>query len=394
MQAERWQWMREELETLKRQSQYRSLQASRAEQPGWMIRSGKRMLNLASNDYLGLAQTRETKGLADADRDAEFHSGSGASRLIAGNDPLYTRFEARFAEFKQTQSCLIFSSGYMANIGAIAALAGRGDAVFSDRLNHASIVDGIVLSRADHLRYRHNDMNYLEALLKKASTARRKLIVTDAVFSMDGDKALLSDLITLKNRYDALLMIDEAHSGGVFSEKGEGLAHSLGLSAQIDVQMGTFSKAYGSYGAYIAGDAVLIDYLINKSRSFIYTTALPAYLVQVTEQNWQMSIEQSWRRERLAALSAWFRGELGNAGFDTGLSETQIVPVVVGSNVQAMVFSERLQRAGLAAVAVRPPTVPEGQARIRFSLMAVHEQEDLQWAVEEIRRAGKELNLI
>ncbi|CAK4824494.1 unnamed protein product [Aphanomyces euteiches] len=211
---------------------------------------------------------------------------------------------------------------------------------------------------------------------------------------MDGSLAPLKDLVTLKERYGAMLMVDEAHSGGVYGMNGEGLTHALGLTNQVDVQMGTFSKAYGCYGAYIAGDEILRKYLINKARSFIYTTALPPLIVLAIHDNWLQAQQDSWRRHTLISQAAWFREQLMTAGFDTGESECQIVPLIVGANDLTVALSQRLQQLGVAAVAIRPPTVPEGSARIRFSLTAAITNAQLQEAVDHIKKAGAELGII
>lgn len=376
-------WMEQQLESWKMQARYRQLQPVSVSAPGWLERDGKVLLNLASNDYLGLGQE---SGGEPAPGPEERRWGAGASRLIVGTSPVHAKFEREFAVYKGTESALIFGSGFMANAGVIPALVGRGDVVFSDRLNHASIVDGIVSSRAEHRRYRHKDMDHLEKLLKKHDASQKKLIVTDAVFSMDGDLAPLAELVELKERYGAMLMIDEAHSSGVFGREGRGLADEKGLTQRIDVHMGTFSKAYGCYGAYVAGDRILIDYLINTARSFIFTTALPPALIAAIHAHWTKLRTESWRREQLHARARRFRDRLKAAGLDTGPSETQIVPVMVGDNQAALDIGQSLQADGIAAVAIRPPTVPEGEARIRFSLMAVHTQKQLDEAAERIIR--------
>jgi len=388
------QWMSEELRQLTGQSQLRDLVSAAALEHGWITKAGKRLLNLASNHYLGLeldftserlvklAEKAQTLG-------AQVGLGATASRLIVGSDPIYAEFEQEFAAFKGTESCLLFGSGYMANSGVIPALVGRNDIVFSDRLNHASIVDGITLSRAEHMRYRHRDLDQLEQQLRKAAPAARKLIVTDAIFSMDGSIAPLSDLVDLKNRYGAMLMVDEAHSGGIYGEHGEGLVHMLGLTHQVEVQMGTFSNAYGCYGAYIAGDAVLRHYLINKARSFIYTTALPPLIILAIRENWLQAQAESWRKTTLLTNAAWFRQRLQTLGFHIGASESHIIPLIVGDNESAVSFSRILEKEGIAAVAIRPPTVPSGTARIRFSLTAAHSVEQLQFALDVIASVGK-----
>jgi len=393
------QWMSEELRQLEAKSQCRSLASAAAQEDGSTIKAGRNLLNLASNHYLGLDLRLTAERLARFTEQAEAlgtHVGLGstASRLIVGSDPVFAAFEAEFASFKGTESCLLFGSGYLANSGVIPALVGRHDVVFSDRLNHASIIDGITLSRAEHLRYRHRDLDQLEQQLKQTTSGRKKLIVTDSIFSMDGSIAPLKDLVTLKQRYGAMLMVDEAHSGGIYGMKGQGLTHLLGLTHQVDVQMGTFSKAYGCYGAYIAGDAIIREYLLNKVRSFIYTTALPPIIVLAIRDNWLQAQQEGWRREALLTHAAWFRQKLQEAGFNTGESECQIVPLIVGDNERTVMLSKLLEQEGIAAVAIRPPTVPEGAARIRFSLTSTHTQVQLQHAVNIIAEAGRSLGIV
>ncbi|GAA3409794.1 8-amino-7-oxononanoate synthase [Paenibacillus hodogayensis] len=429
------------MERLKAAGQYRTLTESiPAAEDGWIWRGGRRMLNLASNDYLGLSRRLDEADIArwrehaaggepmrELDLDEEgihrpsfgagtapaigggpgagiagkekelyggVRTGAAASRLIAGDDPFFGRFEREFAVYKGADRCLLFGSGYMANIGIIGALAGRRDIVFSDKLNHASIVDGALLSRAELVRYRHRDMNHLEALLQRADPAKRKLIVTDAVFSMDGSLAPLTRLVELKERYGAMLMVDEAHSGGVYGDEGAGLVHRLGLSSRIDVQMGTFSKAYGCYGAYAAGSALVIDYLINKARSVIFSTALPPMVVHAIRDQWQNVRRNEWRRKALLGKAERLRAELREAGFDTGDSECHIIPILVGSNERAAEFGSRLQEAGVAAVPIRPPTVPEGTARIRLTPMATHRDDDLRQAAAVMKTIGRQLGVI
>lgn len=393
-------WMRKELDELKRRGQHRTLSVSvPAAEPGWIERDGVRMLDLASNHYLGLPHrldgaTLERWLASAAENEQVIRTGSTASRLIVGGDPALDRFEREFAAFKGTKACLVFGSGYLANVGIISALVGRSGIVFSDRLNHASIVDGAILSRAELVRYRHRDTDHLEALLRKADPNKRKLIVTDAVFSMDGSLAPLGELALLKERYGAMLMVDEAHSGGVYGDCGEGLTHALGLTDRVDIQMGTFGKAYGSYGAYAAGDSLVIEYLVNKARSVIFSTALPPMVVHAIRDQWETVRTERWRRNALKEKSAWLRAELRQFGFDTGESESHIIPLIVGGNEAAVAFARRLQAEGVAAVPIRPPTVPEGTARIRLTPMATHRIDDLRAAVERIRRIGRELGVV
>ena len=361
--------------------------------PGGKVRLGGQVLvNLSSNDYLGLSQDPR---LIDAAQKAaaRWGGGAGASRLVAGHLALHREVEATLAAFKGTEAAVIFSTGYMANLGTISALTGPGDTVFCDKLNHASIYDGIKLSGANLARFPHRDMNRLESLLQKAGSGRR-LIVTDTVFSVDGDVAPLKDLVELKNRYDAVLMVDEAHATGVLGPRGAGLADELGLTPHVEVHMGTFSKALGSLGGYVAGDQRLIDYLHNRARSFIYSTAMPPQVLGAIGAALEVVVQEPERREYLLSGAKIFREELIQAGFDLLGSQTQIVPVLVGENARTLEFAGRLRERGLLAVAFRPPTVTPGRARVRFSLSAAHSREDLAAARQAILEVGQNMGLI
>lgn len=388
-------WMEKELAFIEDASLERCLRdsAPALQFPGYTMRGGRLLLNLASNDYLGLAQH---PSIIEAMRQALLNEGcgAGASRLVTGNRLSYRGLEEKLSHWQRSEAALVFANGYMANSGVISAVVGRNDVVFSDQFNHASIVDGIVLSRAEHARYRHNDMEHLEALLIKHRDKRRKLIVTDAVFSMVGDAALLCKLAALKRKYGTMLMVDEAHSGGIYGEQGQGLCFALGLQHQVDIHMGTFSKSFGVYGAYVCGSHTLIRWLINKARPLIYSTALPPSWVTGIAASLSLVQADHWRRERLFSLSRLFRSSLMNAGFDVGCGESPIVPVIVGENEVALRFSEALEWKGIEAVAIRPPTVPNGTARIRFSLSAAHKEKELMNAVEIICTIGHQLGVI
>lgn len=388
-------WMEKELELLSDASLERSLRASSSVSgsPGYTVRGEQVLLNMSSNDYLGLSQHA---AIIEVMREALLTeaAGSGASRLVTGNRLPYVRLEESLADWQNCEAALVFANGYMANSGVISALISRGDVVFSDQLNHASIVDGIVLSRAEHARYRHNDMEHLRTLLNKYRDKRRKLIVTDAVFSMDGDQARLHELLSLKREYGAMLMVDEAHSGGIYGGRGEGLCHELGLQNDVDIHMGTFSKSFGVYGAYICGSRTLIRWLVNKARPLIYSTALPPSIVAGISKALALVQEENWRRERLYAASRLFRSSLCDAGFNIGASDSPIVPLIVGDNDAALRFSGALEEEGVLAVAIRPPTVPDGTARIRFSLSAVHTDKELTNAVARIHNIGLRLGVL
>lgn len=388
-------WMEKELAAMTDASLMRSLRVSRPapECPGYTVRGERSLLNLSSNDYLGLSQH---PAIAEVMRETLLSEGvgSGASRLVTGNRAPYGRLEEALSGWQNCEAALVFANGYMANSGVISALVSRGDVVFSDQLNHASIVDGTILSRAELARYRHNDMEHLRTLLNKYRDKRRKLIVTDAVFSMDGDQAPLRELALLKREYGAMLMVDEAHSGGIYGGRGEGLCHELGVQDEVDVHMGTFSKSFGVYGAYVCGSRTLIRWLINKARPLIYSTALPPSLVAGVSKALDLVQTEHWRRERLHEAIKLFRSSLNAAGFDVGAGDSPIVPIIIGDNDTAIRFSGALEEEGIAAVAIRPPTVPDGTARIRFSLSATHTDKELLAATARIRTIGLQLGVL
>jgi 8-amino-7-oxononanoate synthase len=382
-----------ELENLTSQDLRRSLTTVEEALPGGRVRvDGRVLLNLSSNDYLGLSQEPRLIGAA-REAAARWGVGAGASRLVVGHLALHEEVEASLARFKDTEAAVIFSTGYMANLGTISALVGPGDTVFCDKLNHASIYDGIKLSGADLARFPHRDLDRLEALLQKANAGRR-LIVTDSVFSVDGDLAPLKDLVELKDRYGASLMIDEAHATGVLGHRGAGLAAALGLTQRVEVHMGTFSKAMGSLGGFVAGDRRLIDYLHNRARSFIYSTALPPPVLGAIAAALDIVTQEPERRRYLLTEAERFRHTLTQAGFDILGSETQIVPVLAGDNARTLRLAAQLRQRGLMAVALRPPTVPPGRSRVRFSLSAAHTPEDLAAARQAILEVGREMELI
>ena len=363
---------------------YRSLKTIDSPQGREITLNGKRVLNFCSNDYLGLANHARIKEAA-IEAIEEYGLGSGASRLVCGNMSPHEKLEAELAQFKNTESVLLFSSGYMANTGIIPALMDRHSVVLSDKLNHASITDGIILSRARLVRYPHSDMQALQEILKGLPTTKRKLIVTDSVFSMDGDRAPLKEIIDLAGRYGAMVMVDEAHAFGVLGRSGSGLVEELGLEGQVDIQMGTLSKAAGSFGAYACGTKVLRDYLINKSRSFIYTSALPPALAQASRAALQIILEGNHLRRQLKENADYLRARVRMMGYDTMNSSTPIIPVLVKDPLQAKAMSQRLLEQGIFVQAIRPPTVPMGSSRLRLTVMATHTQEDLNRFLNALR---------
>ncbi len=377
--------LRQELDILEADGLRRSLRPLASAQGRQIMLDGREVLNFCSNDYLGLAADPRLAAAAQKAM-ARYGFGSGASRLVCGDMDEHEALEEEIALFKGTAAALLFSSGYMANTGIVPSLVGREDAVFSDRLNHASIVDGIVLSRAHLYRYPHVDMNALDEMLAKA-TARRKLIVTDTVFSMDGDIAPLKEIVALAKKHQAWLMVDEAHAFGLLGPTGAGCAEALGLEADIDVQMGTLSKATGSYGAYAAGSVELRNFLINTARSFIFTTALPPAVAAASRAALVIMREEPWRRAKVMDNARLMREGLQKAGFDTLKSATPIIPVMVGAAADASAISRKLLSAGIFVAAIRPPTVPKGAARLRVTVTAAHTEDDINRCIEAFKHA-------
>ncbi|MBI2354887.1 MAG: 8-amino-7-oxononanoate synthase [Deltaproteobacteria bacterium] len=385
----------DELEQIRSRGLYRTTRLIHGRQSQRVVLDGREVLMLCSNNYLGLADhpLLSRAAIAAIER---FGTSSAASRLVSGTMELHELLEAEVSAFKQTAASLVFNSGYAANCGIISALAGRGDIIFSDRLNHASIVDGALLSGARLVRYPHNDHAALARLLEKRRGTGRCLIVTDGVFSMDGDIAPLRELVDLKNAHDALLMVDDAHGSGVLGPQGRGSAELLGVMGAIDIQMGTFGKALGSFGAYAAVSGELRELMINRARSFIFSTSLPPAVLAASLAALQLvrSEEGAALRERLHANASLFRGLLRDSGFSTGCGTTQIVPLMTGDTEVTMRFSELLLAEGIFAQGIRPPTVPAGACRLRCTLMATHTPEELAWAAERIATVGRLLGVI
>jgi 8-amino-7-oxononanoate synthase len=373
-----------DLQNLERLGLYRSLKSVDSPQGREIILDGRPVLNFSSNDYLGLSNDPRLKQAACRAVEAS-GVGAGASRLICGNMGTHERLEEELALFKNTPSALLFSCGYMANIGILQALMDRRSVVLSDRLNHASIIDGIILSRAKFLRYPHADIQALEETLKNLPAGTVKLIVTDTVFSMDGDRAPLKDIVELSGRYGAGLMVDEAHAFGVLGPHGGGLVEELGLGDRVDVQMGTLSKAAGCYGAYVCGKKTLREYLVNKCRSFIYTTALPPALAESARVALRIIRDDVPLRRKLQASSDDLRVKLKALGFDGMNSTTPIIPILVKESSRAQAMSRKLLEQGIYVPAIRPPTVPEGTARLRITVTAAHTQEDFDRLLQTLK---------
>jgi 8-amino-7-oxononanoate synthase len=374
----------ERLEEIRDKGLYRRMRCVSGPQGPRVLLDGKPVLLLCSNNYLGLADHPRVREAA-AEAAMRYGAGSGASRLISGNMTIHRRLEEQLASFKRSEACLLFGSGYLANAGVVQALAREGDVVFSDALNHASIIDGCRLSRADTFVYDHCDMDHLEWGLRQAE-GRGSLIVTDGVFSMDGDIAPLEEIVELGQRYDARVMVDEAHGTGAIGPGGRGAAAEAGLEDEVDVIVGTLGKALGSYGAYVCCDAQIAKYLINTARTLIFSTALPPPTVAAAMAALELLREQPRRVEKLQRNGAVLRESLAAEGLAVPDTVTQIVPVVVGDAGEAVRASERALEKGVFAQAIRPPTVPDGSSRLRLTVMASHTRSELRDAARVVAR--------
>jgi glycine C-acetyltransferase len=380
----------QEISELRDKGRYRRLRRVSTPQDAVIVIEGKSLLNFSSNNYLGLANHPEVVE-AFAGYVRKYGVGSGASRLVGGNMEIHAELEEAFARFKGTEACLTFSSGYLANLGILDTLGGPEATIFSDELNHASIVDGCRLSRARIEVYRHVDMGHLEDLLN-ASRPGRRIIVTDGLFSMGGDIAPLPDLVKLKEKYGAVMVVDDAHATGTLPPRGRGSADYFGLNGEIEVQMGTFSKALGTYGAYLCASRTIVDYFINKCRTFIFNTGLPPAIAGATLKSIELL---SGHPERLASLidnGEVFRREMAARGRKIS-SRTAIVPIPVGGDKETMAVSQRLYDRGVFIHGIRPPTVPEGQGQLRLNLMATHTADMVKTAARRIDESLKELGI-
>jgi 8-amino-7-oxononanoate synthase len=379
------------LEDLRSAGLYRRLRLIESPQGPRVTLDGAEVLLLCSNNYLGLADHPRVRQAA-ADAAERFGAGAGASRLISGNMSIHERLERRLADFAGYEACLLFGSGYLANLGTVGALVGRGQVVFSDELNHASLIDGCRISRAERLVYRHCDLEHLAWGLRKAD-GRGALIVTDSVFSMDGDVAPIADLLELARRHGCRLLVDEAHAIGALGPDGRGAVAEAGLDGEVDVVVGTLGKTLGSYGAYVCASAETVELLTNVARPFIFSTALPPPAVGAALAALAILEGQPGTIEHLRRNGATLRAALSEQGLDPGPSRTQIVPVVVGDANSAMALCERALERRVFAQAIRPPTVPDGTSRLRLSVMANHRANDLQAAAGVIASAAAELGM-
>ena len=380
------------LAEVKESGLYRRLRAVESAQDAAIILEGQEVLLFSSNNYLGLANHPALKRAAQ-EAIERYGCGSGASRLISGSMAVHHELENRLAALKKTEAALVFPTGYHANIGVLSALMGPDDTILSDSLNHASIIDGCRLSRADTRVYRHADTEHLGELLKACPATGQRLIVTDSVFSMDGDLAPLTEIIALARQYDAWVMVDEAHATGVFGSHGGGLVEELGLTEEVDIQMGTLGKALGCVGAFVAGSHELIDWLVNRARSFIYTTAIPPAVAASVLAALDIVEQEPERRQRLWANTRVLADGLRSLGYTLGTTRSQILPVIIGEACETMSVAAAILQRGVFAHGIRPPTVPEGTSRIRVTPMATHTQDHLSRTLDAFAAAGKEIGI-
>jgi glycine C-acetyltransferase len=388
-------WIRDELDALRAQGLFTTIRTLSSPQGAWLDVDGRRALNFCSNNYLGLANHPHLKDAAQ--RAIETHGvGPGAVRTIAGTMDLHLELERRLADFKGVEGAISFQSGFSANLAVIPALVGEEDVIFSDELNHASIIDGCRLSRARIARYRHNDAGDLRRVVKEARQEgyRRAILVTDGVFSMDGDIAPLDHLAVVAEEHDLMLMVDDAHGEGVLGRGGRGIVDHFGLHGRVDIEVGTMSKAFGVVGGYVAGRRPVVDWLRQRGRPFLFSSAVTPADVAACIAAVDLLEESTDLVDRLWENGRYFKAEMERLGFDTGVSKTPITPVMLGEAPLAQRFSKRLYEEGVFATAIGFPTVPKGKARIRVMISAAHSTDDLDQALATFGKVGKELAVI
>ncbi len=387
--AEDWPWLAEQLDELRAAGLSRNRRRVRSLAGGWCEIGERRLRNFASNDYLNLAHDPR---LAEAARTAMSEAGVGAtaSALVSGRSPYHEALEDRLAKFERQESAVLFPTGYAANVGTIAALVDERDVIFCDRLNHASLIDGCRLSGAKLLVYRHDRLDKLETALERGKDYQRRWVVTDSLFSMDGDTAPLAELVDLGARFDARLIVDEAHATGVFGNQGRGIAEWRGVEDRIAVRIGTLSKALGTLGGFVAGSEILCDWLWNKARSQMFSTAFPPAICAAACRAVDLIEQEPWRRAHLLALANSLRERILDLGFEIPPGSVgPIVPVIFGEIEQTLQVARDLEEAGFLVAAIRPPTVPQGTSRIRITLTAAHIEEDVESLVRCLAKAAK-----
>jgi glycine C-acetyltransferase len=391
-------WLQAQLDDLRTQHLYKRPRILESPAGGTVMMDGKEVVNLSSNNYLGLANHPKVRRAAE-EAIEQWGVGAGAVRWIGGTMKVHDDLERRLAEFKGVEAVLVFTSGFTANSGTIPTLMTADDVIISDELNHASIIDGVRLSAAEYRKsggwvYEHKNMNQLEEILKRAGSFKKRMIVTDGVFSMDGDIAPLPDIVLLAEKYDALIMVDDAHASGVLGKCGAGTTSHFDLYGRVDVQLGTLSKALGVVGGYIAGSALLKDYLINRGRPYLFSTALPPCTAAALIAALDIMQTDPTPMNRLWDNARWWKAGLAELGFDTMGSETPITPVFCGAEEKAVAMEKALWEAGVYALSICYPTVAKGKARIRTMPSAAHSEEDLGRALRAFETAGKTLGII
>ncbi len=387
------QWIADELNALREQGLFTTIRTIDGPMEGHIIVDGRRVLNFCANNYLGLANHPRLREAAKRAID-QYGIGPGAVRTIAGTMTLHVELERRLAEFKHAEAVITMQSGFTANLAVIPALVGSGDVIFSDQLNHASIIDGCRLSRAKIVAYAHNDMDDLRRKIAETTDYQRRLIVSDGVFSMDGDIAPLPELVAIAREHDILLMIDDAHGEGVLGRGGRGIVDHFGLHGQVDIEVGTMSKAFGVIGGIIAGRQIIVDWLRQRARPFLFSSAMTVPDVAACIEAVEMLEGSEELVQRLWQNADFFKREMSTLGFDIGHSQTPIVPVMLGEAPVAQTFSQALFERGVFAMAIGFPTVPRGKARIRVMNTAAHSQDDLEQALSAFEQVGKALGII
>ncbi len=392
--ADKLAWVDEELQALKDAGLYNHIRTLGSPQGAWLEVDGQRALNFCSNNYLGLANHPKLVAAAKVAMD-KYGVGPAAVRTIAGTMDIHVELDRRLADFKGVEAAITFQSGFAANLGVIPALVGKEDVVFSDRLNHASIIDGCRLSRAKIIAYEHCDETDLEQQLKDhRGTYRRALVVTDGVFSMDGDIAPLDKIYAVTQNFDAVLMVDDAHGEGVLGKGGRGIVDHFDLHGMVDIEIGTMSKAFGVMGGVAAGDAKVVEWLQQRGRPFLFSSAMTVPDVAACLASLELLEESTELVDRLWANTKMFKDELKKMGFDIGKSATPITPVMLGEAQLAQEFSRELFSAGVFAMAIGYPTVPKGAARIRVMISAAHSTNDLEEGLEAFSTVGKKLGVV
>ncbi|MCZ2096472.1 MAG: glycine C-acetyltransferase [Anaerolineae bacterium] len=386
-------WIEAEIASLKEQGLFTHIRTLSSPQGAWLVVDGRRVLNFSSNNYLGMANHPRVVEAAKQAMD-RYGVGPAAVRTIAGTMDLHLELEERLARFKGAEAAVTFQSGFTANLATLGALVGRGDVIFSDRLNHASIIDGCRLSRAEVVAYEHNDPDDLRRKIAETTEYRRRLIVTDGVFSMDGDIAPLPEIAAIASEHGILLMVDDAHGEGVLGRGGRGIVDHFGLHGQVDVEVGTLSKAFGVVGGVVAGPKVIIDWLRQRGRPFLFSSAMTVPDVAANLAVMDLLEESTELVDRLWRNADYFKQGMRALGFDTSATQTPIVPVMLGEAPLAQQFSRRLFEEGVFAMAIGYPTVPQGKARLRVMNSATHSPEDLDLALDRFARVGRELGVI